>query len=50
MEYEVTHNIINHIDKQRGNQIMGQNLGLLAFGFGVNTGGMFSDIDSQAFS
>lgn len=50
MEHVVTHKIKNHIDKQRGNQTMGQILDLLASGSGGNTCGKFSDIDSQEFS
>jgi len=48
--HEVAHTIMKHINKQRGNQTVGLILDLLAAGFGVNTGGIFSDIGSQAFS
>ena len=48
--HEIAHNTMKHVNKQQGNQAVGLIFDLLAAGFGVNTGGIFSDIAGQAFS
>ena len=48
--HEIAHNTMGHISKRQGNQAVGMIFDIIAAGFGVNTGGVFSDIGGQAFS
>jgi len=48
--HEIAHNTMGHIAKKQGNQAVGLIFDIIAAGFGVNTGGLFSDIGGQAFS
>ena len=48
--HELAHNLMGHIDSKRGNIALGFLVDLLFAGFGVNTGGVFSDMAGQSYS
>ncbi|MGB8274670.1 MAG: M48 family metallopeptidase [Alphaproteobacteria bacterium] len=50
VSHETAHNLMNHIDKQRGNAFLGILLDILAAGVGVNTQGAFGKMAALAYS
>ncbi|MEE9139700.1 MAG: M48 family metallopeptidase [Alphaproteobacteria bacterium] len=48
--HEMAHNLMDHIDKQMGNAMIGLLLDILLAGVGVNTQGVFSDLATLVYS
>ncbi len=48
--HEMAHNVMGHIDKKRGNAVIGAIFDILFAGLGVNTQGAFSNMTGQAYS
>lgn len=48
--HEIAHNLMGHIDKKRGNQILGALIDAILHGAGVNTHGVFTQIGAMVFS
>lgn len=48
--HEISHNLMEHISKQQGNQLLGTVVDLLFAGFGVNTQGAFGNMAAMAYS
>ena len=48
--HELAHNSEGHIDKKRGNALLGGIFDLMAAAYGVDTGGAFSNATSRMFS